>query len=147
MPANSTIILIDDDQDDIEIFRMALESLGVNAPLHTFQHAGEALRVLEKCTEPPGLIICDMRLAGESGMDLRQRIADDGRMHRMAIPFIFMSTSVRPEDVDEAYRLPVQGIFLKSPNFGEFKDNLRRILEYWSQSITPGTTEPSGGWL
>jgi CheY-like chemotaxis protein len=147
MQAAPPIVLIEDDEEDIEIFRMALSELGVEADVHCFTRPNEALDYLKRPESMPGLILCDMRLTTLTGVDLRRQIAEDERLHYKAIPFVLMSTSMTPEIIQEAYLLPVQGIFIKEPTFSKYVDHLRRIIMYWSCCVTPTTTIPPVGWL
>lgn len=146
MSQNRPIILIEDDSDDIHIFRMAMSVLNVSAPLHCFTSAQEAITFLESVDTPPGLILCDNHLSAISGIDLRETLSKDPRLHRMTIPFILFSTAISEAEVLKAFELPVQGIFIKEASFEKYLDQMDRILKYWSCSITPNSTRPPKGW-
>lgn len=146
MSQSRPIVLIEDDPDDIHIFRMAIDVLNVQAPIHSFTSPQEAIDFLNYASEPPGLIICDNHLSAISGIDLRETLAKDQRLHRMTIPFILLSTSISEAEVNKAFELPVQGIFIKESSFEKYLDQLDRILKYWSCSITPNSPRPPRGW-
>lgn len=140
------IVLIEDDSDDIQLFRMALDVLNVDAPVHCFQSAKDAIEFLNTTDTPPGLILCDNHLNAISGIDLRETLAKDPKLHRMTIPFILLSTTISDAEVNKAFELPVQGIFIKEASFEKYLDQLDRILKYWSCSITPNAPRPSRMW-
>jgi DNA-binding NarL/FixJ family response regulator len=140
------IILIDDDPDDVQIFQMALSVLNVNVPLHCLSSPHKAIDFLKNMETPPGLIICDNHLAAISGIDLRETLAKDRRLNRMAIPFILLCTDISEPEIEKAFELPVQGIFIKESSFEKYLDQLDRILKYWSSSITPHSPRQGQGW-
>jgi DNA-binding NarL/FixJ family response regulator len=146
MNQSRPIVLIEDDSDDTQIFRMAISVLNVEAPVHCFSSPKEAIEFLNTTEVPPGLILCDNHLSAISGIDLRETLAKDSRLHRMTIPFILLSTAISDADVVKAFELPVQGIFLKESSFEKYLDQLDRILKYWSCSITPNSPRPPQGW-
>jgi len=146
MNPSRPIVLIEDDSDDTQLFRMAMRVLNVNAPICCFSSAKEAIEFLNTTEDPPGLILCDNHLAAISGIDLREMLAQDPKLHRMTIPFILFSTAISDADVVKAFELPVQGIFLKESSFEKYLDQLDRILKYWSGSITPNSPRPPQGW-
>ena len=137
MKISGPIILVDDDQDDHEIFRAICESLGVCEHLLHFDNGLEVLKFLKSNKESPFVMLCDINMPQMNGMELRQIINDDEYLKHKAIPFIFFSTSASADQIRKAYDLTVQGFFIKGNSFKETETKFRRILEYWNDCKRP----------
>lgn len=144
MSQNRPIVLIEDDSNDIQMFRMAMSVLNVNAPLHCCPSAQEAIDFLDSSDAPPGLILCRYQLAAISGIDLREKLSNDPSQQR--IPFILFGPALSDAELARAFELPVQGLFIREASFGKYLDQLDRILKYWSCSVTPASPRTGGGW-
>jgi len=141
MKISGPIILIDDDEDDHEVFKAVCESLGVCDNLIHFDNGFDVLKFLKSSDETPFAILCDINMPRMNGMELRQIINDDPYLKRKSVPFIFFSTSASAEQVRKAYELTVQGFFIKGSSFKETEAKFRRILEYWIDSKHPNSPD------
>ena len=137
MSQNRPIILVEDDPDDIEIYEMIFDEFGLKNRLMVFMNAILALEYLNKMEESPFLIICDINLPSMHGLALREVIAQDEELCKKSIPFVFITTSASKSEVELAYEETVQGYFVKSDSYGGFKQQLRRILDYWDICLHP----------
>ena len=126
------IILIDDDQDDHDIFKSICDNLGVCDQLKHFNNGGDVLAYLKTTAECPFVIICDINMPNLDGLGVKEIICKDPHLKNKAIPFVFFSTSSSNEQIKKAYELTVQGFFIKGNSFEETERKFRRILEYWS---------------
>lgn len=134
------IILIEDDLDDQEIFRDIVKELNTPNELIILDNCPEAFKYLKATTEQPFIIFCDVNLPVQSGIEFKKQIDNDPDLRKKSIPFIFYSTSVNQETVNEAYtKMTVQGFFRKKENFQEIKSNIKLILEYWKTCKHPNT--------
>ena len=73
-----------------------------------------------------------------TGLELKEVINADEKLKRRTIPFIFLSDSVNPKDVDDAYMSLVQGFYVKGTTYEGLKNQLRAICEYWELATLPG---------
>jgi CheY-like chemotaxis protein len=128
---NGPIIIIEDDPDDQDMFRMVLDELQVTNELKIFNNCPEALHYLMDTTDKPFIIISDINLPLMSGLEMRHRINESARLRKKTIPFVYLSTSAKMQSVELAYELMVQGYFAKPNSFGEFKEMMRMIIGYW----------------
>ena len=131
------ILIVDDDQDDLELIKDAINSLGL--PNETlFFHSGNALKDhLLQATVSPFMILCDVNLPGHSGFEIRKSIADNKEIRYKSVPFIFWSTTASEKQIQEAYDLPAQGFFFKATTFDELCSTLKIIPNYWTVSQHP----------
>ncbi len=139
MKISGPIILVDDDQDDHDIFITVCENLGVCQHLKHFNNAIEFLSFFETTTEKPFIILCDINMPRMDGLQLRAVINENETLRRKSVPFIFFSTVATEAQVRKAYDLTVQGFFVKGNSIKEIQDKFRLILEYWSDCRHPNT--------
>jgi DNA-binding NarL/FixJ family response regulator len=131
------IIVIDDDDDDHEIFLEAARTLDISKKLRVFHNAKDAFHFLKLTKETPFIVLCDIRMPGMDGFELRSLINRSAVLKKKSIPFIFFSTSDTQHDIKMAYDLAAQGYFVKSTTFKELTETLKSIIDYWSRSRRP----------
>ena len=133
MATSGPIILIEDDEDDIELFKEAMRENEISNSLVIFPSGPDALAYLTSTTDQPFLIICDVNLPRQNGIEFKTAIDSNPVLRKKSIPFIFYSTYVAQYAVNEAFsNLTVQGFFQKNDSYSEFKKIMRIIVEYWS---------------
>lgn len=133
------IILIDDDDEDLELFTEAFKSLELENEVISFNAAQDALEFLRNSGRQPLFILCDINMPKLNGLELRQKIYDDEILKQRSIPFLFLSTADNRVFVDKAYDLSVQGYFKKPARFSEIKEMLLAIIIYWRYSHHPNS--------
>jgi CheY-like chemotaxis protein len=134
------IILIEDDLDDQEIFTDAVAELGVPNELRIFNNCIDAFNYLLETTDQPFIIFCDVNLPLLNGIEFKKKIDSNDYLRRKSIPFVFYSTTVNQQAVNEAYtKLTIQGFFRKKESFSDIKSNIKTILEYWKECSHPNT--------
>jgi CheY-like chemotaxis protein len=131
------IIFVDNDEEDLYLVRSALFELGIQSPFRHFNTGAEVLEYLNKTMEQPFLILCDISLPKRDGLELRDYIMNDEKLRKKAIPFIFFTDYATQENVNDAYRLMVQGFFAKPADFEMLKDMLQSIVSYWDSCLHP----------
>ena len=137
MEAPRPFVLIDDDPDDQEIFKHVLNRIGFDENLRQFATCAEALKYLRATQEKPFLIVCDINLPEMNGLEFRQLLNEDEYLRKKSIPFVFMSTTAMPSQVDLAYRMTVQGFFVKRSDMQTMELSFKKIIEYWQECIHP----------
>lgn len=125
------ILLVEDNPQDVEITRRALEKGQVKNRLTVARDGQEALDILEalKSDDPPALILLDLNLPRLNGIEVLQVIKADPHLRR--IPVIVLTTSTREEDVVRAYDLGVNTFISKPVRFEDFMRVVMTIQEYW----------------
>jgi CheY-like chemotaxis protein len=132
MPKNGPIIIIEDDIDDQYILRRALIEAKAFNQLIFFEDGPAAFEYLKTMVTQPFIILCDVNLPKQSGIEFKTDIDNDSGLRAMSIPFIFYSTYVSQYAINEAYKnLTVQGFFQKNNTYHELKDIIKIIIDYW----------------
>jgi CheY-like chemotaxis protein len=133
------IIVIEDDAEDQELFREAISELGILNPLIFFGDGVSGLEYLQRTMEQPFIIFCDINVPLMNGLQLREHIDADETLRRKSIPFIFYTTSLNRAEIEKAYKLTVQGFFVKENTFTSTKEIIRLIIDYWGKCKHPNT--------
>ena len=140
MAKSGPIIIIEDDVDDESIMEDILKDLKISNKLVWFTKAEEAFRFLKTTSEQPFIIFCDVNLPRLNGVEFKRQIDNDKELRKKSIPFIFYSTSVDQQTVNEAYtQMTVQGFFKKSESYEESKKHIKVIIDYWQACKHPNT--------
>jgi DNA-binding NtrC family response regulator len=119
-PARARILIVDDEPDIRESFRLLLE------PLHTVFEAGDAgecLAVLER--ERIDLVLLDQMLPGTTGLELLETLRKRFEEPRV----IMVSASVDPAVVFKAGRLGVEAFVHKGDNPAELLHHVSQALD------------------
>ena len=139
MPKSGPIVIVEDDKDDQELFQDILKEIGVQNELLFFVRCSEAYHYLKTMPEQPFIIISDVNLPEQNGMEFKRNIDEDPELRQKSIPFVFLSTAARPREVEEAYDLTVQGFFLKATQLAEMEKTIELILRYWVNCKHPNS--------
>lgn len=125
------IIIVDDDNDDLEIYSLAIKSFGYSYEVVTINDSTKVIGYLKEPGISPLLILSDIDMPTLNGYELHHMITRDSVLSRKRTPFILFSTSGSPESVLEACNSPAQGFFLKENNYDVIKNTLKQIIDYW----------------
>ncbi|MCW8945703.1 MAG: response regulator transcription factor [Sedimenticola sp.] len=125
MMSESTVFIVDDDQEVREALQLLMESVGLNVELFS-----SATLFLEQFDETrPGCIVLDVRMPGISGLDLQMQLAE-----KPLCPPIIIITG--HGDVPMAVRAVQAGAvdFIEKPfNDQALLDSVHRALEQDAQ--------------
>ncbi len=127
-----SILLVEDDPNDVEITVRALKKGQVKNQLIVARDGQEALDIL---TGPgadarrPGLILLDLNLPKVNGLEVLSRVKADPQLRR--IPVIMLTASTRDEDVVRSYDLGANTFISKPVQFDEFIRVVTTISQYW----------------
>jgi CheY-like chemotaxis protein len=133
------ILILEDDQDDRDIYEKVMASLGVKNELKFFEGGDDLLRYLQVTLDRPFIILSDINLPRMSGIELRRQINADEFLRKKSIPFVFLTTVESREVIEEVYELSVQGYFVKRYMLGEIEKQVRQILDYWRDCVHPNS--------
>jgi len=132
MSKSGPIIIVEDDRDDRDFLEKILFDLKIDNERIWFKTADVALEYLEHTPLSIFIIICDINLPGQNGIDFKKSIDTNPYLRKKSIPFIFYSTAAAQTIVNEAYsNVSVQGFFKKSSSFEESKFMISTIFSYW----------------
>ena len=132
------IVLIEDDTDDALTMQEALKDLKIGNEFIYFPNTILALEYLKETDQQPFLIICDVNMPFQNGLDFKRDIDNHPELKKKCIPFIFYSTSANAEDVSKAFlQMSIQGFFKKASSYDQILSDITAIIEYWKKSKHP----------
>lgn len=133
-----TILLVEDNPQDVEIAEKALNKRELEAELIVARDGQEALDVLFPPEESnrtfPGLILLDLNLPRVHGHDVLTKIKGNPRTRR--IPVILLTTSSREADIVRGYDSGANSYILKPFEFEAFLRVVASIGDYWLVTAT-----------
>ena len=123
-------LVIDDDEDDLEIFLLCVRQVSANIDCRTANNGHEALLMFESDKEyAPGYIFLDVNMPKMNGKQLLKELKND--THFKFIPVFIYSTSSNNEDKRDTIGNGAADFIVKPNSYSE----LCKILEETTQSI------------
>ena len=120
-----TILNVDDDFEDIEIFCEAVRDIDPSIVCLVAKSAEEALQILNSDIELPEFIFLDINMPKIDGNVCLREIKKDKRLSR--IPVIMYSTHTRSSDL-EIYRELNAGFLVKQNSYNQLVAELKKVL-------------------
>ncbi len=128
-----SILLVEDNPQDVEIAKKALKRGGIRNELIVARDGQEALDIVFRAKNGnaplPGLILLDLNLPKVNGHEVLKKLKDDPKTRR--IPVILLTASSRESDVVRGYDDGANTYIPKPVEFDDFVKVLMSIQEYW----------------
>ena len=137
MNKNGTIVIVEDDPDDQEMFTLVFKDLNYKNEILFFNDGQEALTYLTGKTGEPFIVFSDINMPRLNGLELRNQILENEDIRLKTIPYLFFTTSAEQAAVIDAYSKSIQGFFIKPSSFQGLKSLLKIIVEYWQNCESP----------
>jgi CheY-like chemotaxis protein len=136
------IFILDDDQDDLEIFSIAFKETCSGCEIHTANSFNELNNLLENLTTPPAAILLDLNMPLMSGIECLQKIRENERTSDY--PVIIFSTCISAKDKAACEELGVNQFILKPHCFAELKEIAAGICDSTPLSNFPDKINRTG---
>lgn len=134
---DSPVFIVDGDIEDKELIEDAWKELGFTNKLYFFNNAQHVIDELEKGDIIPFLIISEIDLPKISGLELKNYLLKNKSTNFKSIPFVFLTDIPSQAQIEQAYHLCTNGLFIKSDSFSKLKQQLIDIIKYWRESVVP----------
>jgi CheY-like chemotaxis protein len=139
MPARSepVILLAEDDQNDVVMFRRAFAEFGIAAPIQVVSNGDEAIAYLKgtgrfskRAEFPlPDILLLDLRMPRTNGFEVLEWTRTLPQFS--AIRIVVLTTSGNVYDINRAYDLGATSFLVKPVDFREFRDAIQAMIQYW----------------
>jgi CheY-like chemotaxis protein len=137
MTAIRTILLAEDNANDIELTVAALRSNSVANEMVVVRDGAAALDYLyrrgafaSRSPEPPGLILLDLKMPKVDGLEVLQQIKGDRALK--TIPIVVLTSSREESDLVRTYDLGVNAYVVKPVVFHEFMTAVKALGQFWA---------------
>jgi CheY-like chemotaxis protein len=148
MVARKTVLVADDDLNDISLLKRAFLKAGIDVSLNVVRDGAEAIQYLDgdkafadrDAFPMPMLLLLDLKMPRTNGFEVLEWVRSQNGLRRL--PVVVMTNSDEPRDIDRAYDLGANS-FLKKPD--DFSDLLRmseKLREYWMETNLCPTCNP-----
>src|SRR5258706_9665766 len=136
-----TILLADDDEDDLQMTVDALRQSRLGNDIHTTADGEELMdylfrrgRYAHPADAPrPGLILLDLNMPRKDGREALAEIKADPSLRR--IPVCVLTTSKAEEDILRTYDLGVNSFVTKPVTFTALIDVMQTWTRYWLEIV------------
>ena len=132
-----TILIADDDPNDIELTLEALKDNNLANQLIVVKDGVEALEYLNRkgkySDHKPGnpcVILLDIKMPRMDGIEVLRNIRSDPYLRR--IPVVILSSSREEQDLINAYDLGVNAYAVKPIDFQKFLVAVKQIGSFWA---------------
>jgi CheY-like chemotaxis protein len=128
------IVLADDDEDDRDLFEMAIKELTMPINLALFVDGDKLLAHLDK-NKNPDILFLDLNMPLKSGFECLETIRAWERFK--TLPVIILSTSNAKRDIDRCYDLGANFYIVKPFSYQELSSIIRKILDRdWQEGFS-----------
>lgn len=148
-----TILLVEDDQNDVFFLQYAFETAGIGNPLQVVTDGQEAINYLagagkyrDRQRFPlPCLVLLDLKLPGKMGTEVLRWMR--GQPHLANLLVVVLTSSSEVNDIDRAYECGAQSYLVKPLSLEKRLELAKAIKNYWlelnefpSLPATPAST-------
>ncbi len=132
-----TILLIEDNPDDVELTQRAIRKNNILNKLVVAKDGVEALDYLfgtgqyaaRDMNERPAVILLDLKLPRVDGLEVLRRVRADERTK--LIPVVVLTSSREERDLVDSYKLGCNSYIRKPIDFMQFSEAVRQLGMYW----------------
>ena len=121
------ILIVDDNPDDIEVTKIALEVIRWRDKVEAVMRGEFALELLREGKDLPSLILLDLKMPGLSGVETLRQIRGDSRLKH--IPVIIVTSSSLESDREDAYNAGASSYLHKTFDIDQFSRDLNSLME------------------
>ena len=133
----ATILLAEDDENDVLIMRRAFKNANIINPLSVVRDGEEAIQYLrgtghyaDRVKHPfPCLLLLDLKMPKKSGFDVLDIIKNDPQLNRLVT--VVLTSSRQGVDINRAYDLWANSFLVKPASVGELVELLKSLHTYW----------------
>jgi two-component system response regulator len=137
MSVVKTILLVEDNADDEELARVALEESRIANQVVIARDGADALACLalepgndERAMDTlPAVVLLDLKLPKLDGMEVLRRIRANERTR--LLPVVVLTSSSEEEDIVDSYGLGANSYMRKPVDFDQFHDMVKQFGMYW----------------
>jgi CheY-like chemotaxis protein len=137
MNAYSTILVADDDNDDVTLLKYAFKEAEIKNPVSFVDNGEELIDFLKSAevdgVEMPCVVLLDLNMPKIGGHAVLKLMKENPKWRR--IPVLVFSTSDFEEDIKQVYDLGAASYIVKPPRYADLLKLVRAIKGYWIDSV------------
>lgn len=137
-----TVLLVEDNADDIELTMRALRRTGITNPVVTARDGVQALDYLRgkgeyagRPVERPEIVLLDLKLPRIDGLEVLAQLKTD--LNLKVLPVVVLTSSTDERDVQRAYELGANSYLCKPGDFADLLYVMKELGTYWLGIVIP----------
>lgn len=128
------ILLVDDNNDDVELTRMAFKKSRLLINMHRAKDGEECMAFLRKegkfaDVPTPDIILLDLNMPRMDGREVLKEISTDANLRHL--PVVILTTSAEESEILKMYKLRCSSYIVKPVNFDQFVRVIQSLADYW----------------
>lgn len=142
---NKTILLVEDNPDDVSLTLRAFRKSNIANEIVVARDGAEAIDYLfgtgaytgRDPSHQPQLVLLDLKLPKIDGLEVLDRIRADERTR--FVPVVILTTSKEQEDMISGYKRGANSYIRKPVDFVQFAEAVTQVGMYWlvlNESLT-----------
>ena len=140
---HSTILIVDDDSNDLVFIESAFRENGVKDPIQTVSGGREAIAYMTgegKYSDRskyayPTFITIDLKMPGTDGLAVLEHLKNHPAWG--VIPTVILTASADLDDIKKAYMLGASSYHVKPNSHDELRRLLKVLHDYWMTCEVP----------
>jgi CheY-like chemotaxis protein len=138
-PIDGTILVVEDDNEDILVLKRALAKAPLNLDVCVKSNGLEALSYLEEIDEANrlqdiSLVLLDLNMPLLDGHSFLRKIRSDTRF--AALPVVVLTTSREPEVIQRAYSDGANAVVSKADTLDGMMTIIDTIVQFWFKTAS-----------
>ncbi len=132
-----TIVLVEDDPNDVELTLEALAEYRVANEVVVLHDGAEALdylyrrgRFARRAPDSPAVVLLDLKMPKVDGLTVLKTVKGDPVLKM--VPIVMLTSSHEERDLVESYALGVNAYVVKPVDFAQFSEAVRRLGYFWA---------------
>ena len=137
MKQQKTILLVEDDANDVELTTMALTESNISNPIVVVRDGQEALDYLycqndyvDRVKGNPVAVLLDLKMPKVTGYEVLDKVKKDDNLK--SIPIIIMTSSKEEKDLVQCYNDGANAYVVKPVDFEQFTESVKRLGLFWA---------------
>jgi len=134
---NRSILLVEDDADDVFFISDALRRSGIELPLNVVNDGQAAVDFLRETAERathaedlrPGLVLLDLNLPRKTGLEVLRWIRQESVWKTLIV--IILTSSTSESDIEQAYSLGANSYIIKPSDATKLRELGQLLKQYW----------------
>lgn len=122
----NNVLLAEDDEDDILLFKTVLSELNHNIPVTVATNGILLMTFLKQASTLPEMIFLDLNMPFKNGFECLGEIRSNEQWN--SIKIFVLSTSSQPEHIENAYKGGADLYIAKPTSYSQFKNMVEKCL-------------------
>jgi CheY-like chemotaxis protein len=140
MLERKTVLVADDDVNDISLLKRAFIKAGINIAMKVVRDGEEAIEYLhgdkafaDRDAFPlPILMLLDLKMPRTNGFEVLEWVRSQAGLRRLLV--VVMTSSDEPKDIDRAYDLGANSFLKKPDDFSDLMRITEKLHDYWMKT-------------